>query len=210
MVVNWRKHLKQMRNGYYEIDGVVGKLISYRFIGSTFILFKLTSRNYEYACEDVPHKLATWRPINDGDKVSYDHIAAEQQAVKIEPEVAVVLPDEVELPAKKPTLPTIDPNQDTLAETLEVTYKATIASIVQSTNFANEELRKVILRLKGTNGKDFVGAAKQIVNATNATRNNTNTAIDFFKTGISLMKELQKSKQNPNSDAQGSNDRQKD
>lgn len=208
MIVNWRKHLKQMRNGYYEIDGVVGKLISYRFIGSTFILFKLTSRNYEYACEDVPHKLATWRPINDGVKISYDHIAAERQTQPTEPQIAIVLPDEVETP-KKPSIPTIDPDQDTLAAALEVTYKATIASIVQGTNFANDELRKVILRLKGTNGKDFVGAAKQIVNATNATRNNTNSAIEFFKTGISLMKELQKSKQNPK-DAQTGNDRQKD
>lgn len=216
-IENWRRHLKQMKTGYYEIDGKIGQLIRYRFIGTSHVKFDFNTRSYEFSCDETPIKLATWRPINEDGKVSYDHIAAEAQLQATQPEVPTVEAEEIphdyeanSLPATNASnAPTnIDLNQDSLGDLMQTQYEAVMKSMVDAANFANQKLQETIMRLKGEGGDKFVGQAKQIINATNATSKNRDSIIEFFKTGISLMKEQQKSKQNPKNDAQTGNDRQ--
>jgi hypothetical protein len=213
-IENWRKHLKLMRNGYYEVDGVIGQLLRYRPIGNKGVNIKLSTRSYDIMNEDAPYTLANWRPINDDNKTAYDHIAAEQKMQSklevIEPEVMASPDPEVEhltVNHKQPAV--IDHSQESLQEAMESQYKGTMDAMVKGALFANEELRKTILRLKGDKGKEFVSQAKQIVNAINAARNIRDSVNDYFKTGISLMKE--QNKQNPKSNAQKTgNDLQED
>jgi hypothetical protein len=182
-----------MRHSYYEINGIVGQFLNYRFIGSAHILLKFSTRNYEHAVDEMPMVLLSWHPVNEGGKVSYDHIEAARIA---QSQLEVIEPDVIDQDKatdvisimNTPHNEIIDPNQDSLEDTMESQYKSTMDAMVKGALFANEELRKTILRLKGDKGKEFVGQAKQIVNAINAARNIRDSVNDYFKTGISLMK----------------------
>lgn len=209
-IENWRRHLKHMRHSYYEINGIVGQLLNYRFIGSSHILLKFSTRNYEHTIEEMPDVLLTWRPVNENGKTSYDHIEADR---KLSTKLEVIQPedvdhdkatDEVSIITKQNEI--IDINQDSLGDTMEAQYKATMDAMVKGALFANEELRKTILRLKGGNGKEFVPQAKQIVNAINSAKNMRDSVNEYFKTGISLMKANQTKPKNGKTD----NNHQKD
>ncbi len=192
-IENWQRHLKHMRHSYYEINGIVGQFLNYRFIGSAHILLKFSTRNYEHPIDEMPTVLLSWHPVNEGGKISYNQIEADRN---LKSKLEVIEPDVIDHDKATdaisiidtPHNEIIDTDQVSLEGTMESQYKSTMDAMVKGALFANEELRKTILRLKGDKGKEFVGQAKQIVNAINAARNIRDSVNDYFKTGISLMK----------------------
>lgn len=195
-ILNWRRHLKKMRNGYYEIDGVVARLVRYRFIGNTYIKVEFTSRNYEFEVEEAPAILATWRPVNEDGKVTYDHIAEEQAFVKAHAEAPTVEAEEIEhdnaeLPAIADNAiqhPGTDQGETSLQEAIEDGYRKAMESFIKSAEFANDKLQAVIRKLNDEKGAQYVPQAKQVINAFNAASKNRDGLIEFFKTGVALTK----------------------
>jgi hypothetical protein len=178
-----------MRNSYYEIDGAIGKFIRYRFVGGKACIIEFSTRSYERDNEEMPAFLATLRPINDGEKVSYDHIAAErllqdniQNTQLVEAEE---LPNE---PAPGKGIASYEPTEDTLEAHLKAKFASVIDMRLEDAMFVNKKLNETLMRLKGDKGKEFATQADKIIDAVKAKNEMWGNVNNYFKTGIVLQK----------------------
>lgn len=82
---NWRKHLPKMLNSFYIVNGVKSKFLDYELSEESHtIRLHLAARPYDYKFDEMPEILRHWKPVNHGDYVSYDHIAAEKEVLLVE------------------------------------------------------------------------------------------------------------------------------
>lgn len=171
-ITQWRKHLPNMINKFYVVDGVEIMFVKFLNLEALEkIRLETTVRWYEVPYDQMPDVLAKWIPVegNSG-KPTYDHRYAE---------MGVVPPRDNNLPVAANLN---DPkDREILLNTLFVDF---IQNSINKSKVLEDKLEKSMINLKdpknGTLGSAAIEQSKQMTNAVEASIKITKTNLETF------------------------------